>query len=68
MKFDKQLFKEHVYENCLTERIKELFNKKINTYEIVLGQRLYINILRIQVKNIRGYRYFLIVIDNIIRK
>ncbi|KAI1002157.1 hypothetical protein K3495_g6041 [Podosphaera aphanis] len=51
-------------ESCLAGRMKERFNKKTGTRECVKGRRLHADISGIQGVSVRGFRYYLIVVDD----
>ncbi|KAI0991343.1 hypothetical protein K3495_g16844, partial [Podosphaera aphanis] len=51
-------------ESCLAGRMKERFNKKTDTREYVKGRRLHADISGIQGVSVRGFRYYLAVVDD----
>ena len=54
-------------EACLAGRQKESFNKKTDNRSTVKLGRLYCNISGIQDVSIRGYKYYLLVVDDATR-
>ena len=47
--------------------MKESFNKVIDSRLLVIGRRVYCNLLGIRGLFIKGYKYWLLVIDDTIR-
>ena len=47
--------------------MKELFNKVTDLRLLVIGRRVYCNLLGIRGLSIKGYRYWLLVINDAIR-
>ena len=62
-----QRARKHDYKPCSTGKIKESFIKKTNIREIVKGRKLYYDISRIREVSIKGYRYFLLLINDVTR-
>ena len=58
---------EKCYKVYLVGRMKEYFNKKSDSRTDIPIRRLYANISSILLYLIRGYRYFLLVVDNTTR-
>jgi hypothetical protein len=54
-------------EACLAGRQKESFNKKTDNQSTIKLRRLYCDISGIQDISIRGYRYYLLVVDDATR-
>jgi hypothetical protein len=55
------------YKSCLAGKIKELFERKTDVRETIKGKKLYCDILGIKHRFIRGYYYYLLLIDNATR-
>jgi hypothetical protein len=51
---------------CLIGKIKESFNKKTNSRTTQHIYKVYVNISRIYITTFRGYKYYLLVIDDAI--
>ncbi|KAI0999284.1 hypothetical protein K3495_g8913 [Podosphaera aphanis] len=51
-------------ESCLAGRMKERFNKKTDTREHIRGRRLHADISGIQGVPVKGFKYFLVVVDD----
>ena len=55
------------YKLCLAGKMKELFIYKTDIREEVKRRKLYCNILKIRHRFVKGYYYYLLLIDNVTR-
>ena len=58
---------EHACEECLAGKMAESFHKTTDSRSDQLGYRLHCDLSGIKVPSIRGYRYFLLVVDDATR-
>ena len=60
----KDLLSNYTYKGCLASKMKESFNKKIDNRSTIKIRRLHADISGIQVPSAKGYRYWLLMIDD----
>jgi hypothetical protein len=55
------------YESCLAGKMKELYERKTDVRETIKGRKLHCDISGIRHRSIRGYHYYLLLIDDATR-